>query len=55
VDSIYVVKDGTLTTELGIGMDLKKQFVPQNDNAGTLRLTEVGPPPAGTQFWRSTP
>lgn len=52
-DSTYKFKDGVLVTEAGIGMDLKKQFIPQNDNAGTLKLTEIGPPPAGTQFWRS--
>lgn len=53
IDSTYEIKDGRLTAEAGIGIDLKKQFFPQNDNAGTLRLIEVGPPPAGVDFWRS--
>ncbi|MEI7576837.1 MAG: hypothetical protein WCK51_08085 [Armatimonadota bacterium] len=52
-DSTYEFKEGILTTEAGIGLDLKKQFVPQNDNAGTLQLTEVGPPPSSVYFWRS--
>lgn len=53
VDSTYEVKDGVLTTEGGIGADLKKRFVLQNDNAGTLQLTEIGPPPTNSYFWRS--